>query len=341
MNPKHGIRWIWAGILLAIILMFLAVLADRAYGQSSCPEVTIRNDSIQTIDTQAICDAARPFFDKNIQVYVYLTDRNPQTEDEWFAVLDEVQNSFGVYDLRSEIFTPSAFVVQATTITNHPWGQNLTLGDDIYYTPLGENDRYKGLNGQLKASLANGQMAASDAIVSVIQRAAEIAYPPVVVAPAVQVQPTPKQTTPAPKPKADFGWVVWVIVVVACGGATIFVAPKAFHAGKLAAHIDNLQDLIRFLIAASDQLIAAETAQESTLYQLWQIRGGGRYPEQDSALSKKIADCQEVLIKAQDVYKSLSATPVTKGIFRLHALTKQWEILFLILNKGIRMLPKY
>jgi hypothetical protein len=53
----------------------------------------------------AICDAARPWVDEGIRALIFLTDHRPASEDDWFALLDQVEEVTGIADGRTVLVT--------------------------------------------------------------------------------------------------------------------------------------------------------------------------------------------------------------------------------------------
>ena len=65
MNPR---RWLNGLVLLVALLAMWT--ASYAQAQTPCPYATIRLDTDQSVDVDAICDAARPWADRRPPVSV-------------------------------------------------------------------------------------------------------------------------------------------------------------------------------------------------------------------------------------------------------------------------------
>ena len=96
MNPKD--RYLSPARAFFVALIFTLLWTGlHAQAQPSCTHADIRLDTELTVDADAICEAARPWAQDGIRPFVFLTDYAPQNEDDWFALLDQVEADAGIY----------------------------------------------------------------------------------------------------------------------------------------------------------------------------------------------------------------------------------------------------
>lgn len=270
-------------LLLAVItLVFLTGVAFA----DGCPNVRILNESNTTkLNEETICNAAQQWVNKGFQVYIFVTDANPGTEDEWFLIRDRVEGAWGIYNPSNDTFSKGALAVELTTVTGHPWGQDLAFGEYLFSTPL-DNDAVIGrLEGQLKNTVTTGEV--SGAIVEILNQSYQIAYPPVT--PTPKPMPTVIVTGPTTihETKVDFGPLVRLIAIFAAAvailaGIVFFVIPALTKAGKIAKMRNHLLDLAKrvdSLLLAADSLFAGDKVEDTILWQLFSAYGGEAYPE--------------------------------------------------------------
>jgi hypothetical protein len=118
----------------------LLVLGHRPALAQSCTYAILRLETQQYVDTDAVCEAARPWSEAGYQVLVYLTDTRPGSEDAWFGQLDAVESEAGLRDLtQDDSFEKAAIALAATTAADVPYGVTLTYGETLYDSPLDTN----------------------------------------------------------------------------------------------------------------------------------------------------------------------------------------------------------
>lgn len=80
------------------MLLLTTLLSAPALAQATCPYATLRIETMQPVDPQAICEAARPLAEKNLRILVYLTDQRTSSEEAWFDLIDAVESAEGFRD---------------------------------------------------------------------------------------------------------------------------------------------------------------------------------------------------------------------------------------------------
>ena len=129
--------------IIVLLALFFAPLArfTSVRAQDLCTSVTILNESSKQIDSNKICEAASKFVAKGHQAYVYVTDKSAGTsEDDWFAIRDQIEGNWGIYNKSNDTFSKKAVAVELTTDTSKPWGQDFAFGEMLFDTPL-DNDQ--------------------------------------------------------------------------------------------------------------------------------------------------------------------------------------------------------
>ncbi|NEP18737.1 MAG: hypothetical protein F6J97_17860, partial [Leptolyngbya sp. SIO4C1] len=135
----NGFAWFSRSQIRACTAILLSLLvwglsATSSWAQTACPYATLRLDTAQAVDREAICQAAQAWSDRGYQMLVYLTDRPFSTEDEWFAHLDQVESEAGLRDLsQPDSFEKAGFAIEAqTAAANGALRVSVTYGEALY-----------------------------------------------------------------------------------------------------------------------------------------------------------------------------------------------------------------
>jgi len=134
MNYRHLMT------VLAVLVVWAAVwTATRAQAQPPCPYADIRLDTEQSVDADAICNAAQPWADDGFRVLIFLTDYRPTSEDDWFALLDQAETDAGLRG--PDGFDKNALAFEASTATHLSWAYSVTYGEQLYGSALDTDDK--------------------------------------------------------------------------------------------------------------------------------------------------------------------------------------------------------
>ena len=327
MKPQ---RWL-TGLALVVVLTVLCA-ASRAHAQPPCPHAEIRLDSSQEVDRTAICEAARPWADKGFRTFVYLTDRRTANEEDWFALLDEVETEAGIRG--PDGFDKNALAFEASTATDLSWVYSITYGELLYDTPLDtDGTTLFRIQNQMRTAIASGDP--SGAFVQALNIAYETNY-------AVAPAPTEQPLTSRPSEQTSSFPLGGVIAGVLAAGAlaaggyvstTKFISPaiqRARRRSQLEAHLEVLRTRTSRLMNACDQLLQGETPEETVLYQLFSAYGGEQSDPLRARVHESLRRSQEALDDAFDLRKKL-IDPAVQQERSLEQRVEDWEMLHVTL----------
>jgi len=324
--------------LVAFIIVAVTPLATQA--QEACPGVYIRNDSGKALDETAICQAAQSWVEAGFQVYIYLTDYDPPNEDAWFTQLDQIESDFGIRDLsKPDHFSKSAIAFEATTITSHPWGHNVTRGERLFVTPLDTDAAINQIKGQMKNKIAAGDPTA--AFVNALEQSYSVAFPPPT--PTSKPAPTVVVTGPTTKVSVDLRPVVRFLSLFLLGVAlliggyfsyTRMLVPtfqKWTSIRNKKQHLDNLARRVDGLLLAAENLFAGTNVEDTTLWKLFTLYGGEAYPDLVEQVQGWIRQSRTALQEAFELNDQLDQRQPGSNIEDLDAIIKAYEMLYLTL----------
>ena len=206
-------RWLSTLALFVILIMPWGA----SYAQPPCPHADIRLDTDQAVDVDALCDAARPWADDGVRVFVFLTDYRPESEDDWFTLLDQVEEEVGVLD--SEGFDKNVLALEASTASDLGWAYSVTYGELLYDSPLDADDAAVfRVKTQMRNSIAAGDP--TDAFVQALNIAYEINHPAAATLPTEQplAVAEPEQAQPSPSGNLGRVFLILLVVVLVIGG---------------------------------------------------------------------------------------------------------------------------
>ncbi len=314
----------WLGALVLLVILIVPWTASRA--QPPCPHTDIRLDTDQAIDVDALCDAARPWADEGIRILIFLTDHRPESEDDWFALLDQVEQEIGVLD--SEGFDKNVLAFEASTASDLGWAYSVTYGELLYDSPLDADD---AAIFRVKTQMRNGIAAGdpTDAFVQALSTAYDINHPataaPLPAEPPLSLA-EPEQAQPAPSGNLGRGFLILLIVVLVVGGLGVG-GYLLYRRLELKRHQEALRTRTSNLLNACYQLLQGDAPEETVLYQLFRAYGGEQYKEVRDKVRGWLRSCQDALDDAFDLRKKLLDPEVQKK--RTLAQTVQdWEMLY-------------
>ncbi len=323
-------------LTLPIVLAAMGVAA-RAQAQAPCPYADIRLDTDQAVDADAICNAAQPWADDGFQVLILLTDYRAESEDDWFAFLDQAEAEAGIRG--PDGFDKNALAFEASTATDLSWAYSMTYGELLYDSALDTDDKaIFQIKSQMRTAIAAGDP--TRAFVQALATSYEINHPPL--EPTKEPRPEPTKETLATSYEAEHRppspWVWAVIVVLAIGalGASGYVLTprvispairRARHRAKLKRYLGALQTRTSNLLTACDQLLKGDTPEETVLYQLFSAYGGGHYDDIHDDVHEWLRRSQEALDDAFDLRQKL-LDPTVQKERPLEQMVEDWEMLY-------------
>ena len=326
-------RAISALVTLAMVVAFLTSIS--VFAQPACPYADIRLDSAQAVDVGAVCDAARPWADDGFRVFVLLTDYRPGSKDEWFDYLDQAEIEVGIRGA-DDYYDPNALAFEASTATDLMWAYSVTYGENLYETPLDEDDRALAqIETQMREAIAEGDP--TGAFVQALNTAYEVnnSLEFETVVPTATPTATP---TPSPWIKVAVYGLVGVVVAavfIAGGVALVFLVilpaiQRSRQRKDLERHREALMSRTSNLLLACDQLLHGDTPEETVLYQLFSVYGGEHYKSVLRMVQEWLRGSQEALRDAFDVRLILNSH--TAEEVPLEQQVRDWEMLYVTLT---------
>jgi hypothetical protein len=310
-SSKLSSRW-WP-MLVGLCLLALATGAASGPAQTACAYAILRLETSQPVDAEAICQAAKPWAEEGVQVFVLLTDYTPQNEAEWFDFLDQAEARAGVRDLSlADSFDKNALSLAASTNNLASWGFTITYGEQLYDTPLDSNQAAGQIKAAMRQVLLEGR-SPEQAFVEGLSSAYRINHP---------------------------GTPVWVWLALAggvglAGTATVAgiarpVLKRNRRRKELIQHLAEVRERVSTLLYACDELLKGASAAETPLYQLFRAYGGENYDDLKVQVQESLRGSQQAL---QDAFK-LRQTLVDPQIQETRGLEEQvqgWEMIYLTL----------
>jgi exonuclease VII small subunit len=323
---------IW--LVVGLLMLWPLGLAASLHAQAPCPGLTIRDDADAPLDAQALCAAAEPWINRGFQVYVFATDAQPATEDAWFAIRDEVESAWGIYNPAADSFARSALAVEMMTDPSRPWGHDLAFGEALFNTPLDDDATISRLEGQLKNRVAEGDLTAAAS--GVLADAYTLAFP------ATQPAPdAPGQTGAVAAPATGllgraFAWLaaLGAAIVAAVLFVPRVVLPAWRNRRQLAQrqrHLEDLAPRVQGLIYAARTLFTGNTAEQTTLWKLFLIYGGDKYPDLAQQVREWTTQSMTALDEVLLVSGEMDQREPGKQLADVNDLIRAYEMLYLTL----------
>ncbi|RLC72583.1 MAG: hypothetical protein DRI52_03310 [Chloroflexi bacterium] len=300
------------------LFVVIAALGTAAHAQSQpeCHYADIRLDTDQPVDAGAICNAARPWADDGFRVFILLTDYRPESEDDWFAFLDQAEADAGLRDLsQPDSFDKNALALEASTATDLSWAYSVTYGERLFGTALDADKAIFQIKSQMRNAIAAGDP--TNAFIQALSTSYEINHPP----------PSPWIN------RIKVGLIALVVGVLAVGGlvlalvAIIPVLRRVRQRMKLQRHLEGLRARTSNLLNACGQLLKGDTPEETVLYQLFSAYGGERYKEIRTDVREWLRRSQAALNDAFDLRQKL-IDPSVQEKRPLEQRVRDWEMLY-------------
>ncbi|MDY7042495.1 MAG: hypothetical protein SVX38_16710, partial [Chloroflexota bacterium] len=303
--------------LLSALMLFAAAAslgtAVCAQPQPECPYADIRLDTGQAVDVDAICEAAQPWADDGFRIFIFLTDQRPESENDWFALLDQTEADAGLRDLsQADSFDKNTLALEASTATDLTWAYSVTYGERLFDTPLDTDEATREIKNQMRRAIAAGDP--TGAFVQALSTAYETNHPP-------------------PSPWIRRGLIALVILVLVIVGLVLTVvvilptAKRFRRRAKLQRHLDALQARTSNLLNACYQLLEGDKPEETVLYQLFNAYGGEHYDGLRKDVHEWLRRSQAALNDAFDLRQKLIDPEVQKKR-SLEQMVQDWEMLY-------------
>jgi DNA repair exonuclease SbcCD ATPase subunit len=334
------------------VILFILLVAVRTVGhvraQTDCPYAEFRLDTDLEVDTEAICEAAQPWAEAGFRVLILLTDERTSSQDAWFAYLDEAEADAGLRDLsQADAFDTNGIAFEASTATDQPWGQSVTLGERLFDTPLDTDVVIGRIKGQMRNDIAAGDP--TEAFVQALSGSYKVIQPILTPTPQVtEIDPSPEmeraQAAPTDQPEQAqaarpiFASLRKLVVLapivmlgVICAGGMGFGGYKLvtwlIRRRRLKSHLDALRSRTSNLLNSCEPLLRGDSPQDTVLYQLFSAYGG----EQDADLRKDVREwlrrSRGALDDAFDLRKKLIDPEVQKSR-SIEQQVQDWEMLY-------------
>ncbi|MCI0399537.1 MAG: hypothetical protein L0322_32030 [Chloroflexi bacterium] len=282
--------------LLFVLVLFLLALAAAPAGQAqtrqTCANGTfVRLDTRHRVDVDAICAAAQPWQDKGIDIFIYLTDFRPSSENDWFDHLDAVEVDAGLIspDRTIDNFDPDTLALEATINATPQVGITVTFGEELFGTSLDQS-------AEPVKNVIYEHLRREDPTAAFVE-GLEVAYPL-----AFPYSPWPTIFAGA-------------AIVLAVGGAAVALNRRRDKIGATLGHYRTQWRLARqqrrllrrlaHLLAVFDQLIKAPAPEDTLLYRLFLFYGGGEYEKLANEAGRQIRLAQMALQRASDQRQQL------------------------------------
>ncbi len=302
--------------ILSLSSLLLLLLIAPVHAQSPCSHVQFRIDSGMPVDQQAVCDAAEPWAEEGIELFVYLTDDTPTSEEEWFAQLDQIEAEAGIRDLASGGFDLNTVAFEASTTQPADWATTVTIGEELFGTSLDNDSNLEAVGSEIQAGIQNGDATAG--FVDALSLSYAIAYP------------APNTTL-----------ITLGVILVGIGGL-LFVGILLYRPvikpwlderkrkQKLQVHLGVIQQNVANLLLATERVLTGERVEDAVLYQLFQAYGGDRYREMNDEVREWIRRSRAALSDAFDLRRTLQSDDVVRTK-SLEERVVGWEKIYLTL----------
>lgn len=340
MKPKNLLQYLLP-FIFAFRLLFGGMVTSVS-AQSDEPTATpcandtygglfVYNDSAQSLDIDALCDASamlrQPGHGK--QVYIWLTDIKPATEDDWFAKLDQFEIDHKLWDPNKpegKQFSDNTFVFAASTTSQEAFGYNVDISTNIQNANLLQNS-IADIKGTLRNGIKSGNYTAG--FVNAINYATSIYMtPPATATPIPPTQPAApiiEQTTDV---NIDFMPIVrgfgYLLLIMLVGVVLFFLAKlvmaaiaKAKRIGIYTAQVKDLRQRIVLLRGVTRKALEGNSVDDSGLYHTWWLYDGHKNAPQEKIFRGHIGPSQTVWQNLGKSWSNLEFfTPTTEEAWK-------------------------
>ncbi|MBX2865248.1 MAG: hypothetical protein KTR27_16990 [Leptolyngbyaceae cyanobacterium MAG.088] len=310
-SRRLGLRLFIGGLLLTT-----GALPSQA---QDCPYATLRLEISQSVNSDNICQAAKPWADEGYQVLVFLTDAQPASQDDWYALLDQVEADAGLRNLSLlDSFKRNGLSLAAQTKTTKN-EVSVTYGEILYDTPIDTSPKFDAIKQNIRVKLGRGN--AEEALVYGLQDMYLLNHAPGITPPTVSSTESSSefsQSTPQPAissqpvaqapvssptvyqepsgsqgvPTDELGWL---------GLGSLGLAVWQYRRQrKFKKQCQQLQASITTLLMACNDLLedGGKGAKGTVLYSLFEVVGGRLYPALEQQVTDWLTQARQALDQA-------------------------------------------
>ncbi len=315
-----------AGLWLLPALLGVMVFDRPLALAQTCPYATLRLETTRPLDAAAICEAAQPWAAAQYELLIYVTDLRPDSEESWFAQVDQVEIGVGLRQAGPEDrFRVRGFTLAMTTATDLPYAIALTRGEALGNTPLGSSPPARDAVRQRM----RGLLAAQDGTGAIVLGLRELG----------QLANLGGETS-LPVDGGDganLGTLLQTLLAVLGNGVVLTGAAGAGLLGwwrsrwlrGCRTYLGQIRDRVANLLMGCDGALNAGPVELMTAYLAFGAAGGGAYPDRDQRVRQDLTQARQLLDRAFQTYGTLQetqpSTPTLKDQIR------DWERLYLAL----------
>lgn len=300
-------------LISAIAMLLLLLLPAAPVGaQGPCPYAQIRNDSVLSLNVNAVCEAARPLAEQDYRVLVYLTDYRPGSQTDWFSHIDTVEAEAGLRDLsQPDAFADNGLALEASTATDLSYAYSITFGERLFDSALDTDEAASRLREAMRRAIADGDP--TRGFVEALEDVNRTLNPP---------------PSPILRGLAVIAGLLFLLAVLAV--AYVLVVAPARKRARLRTHLENLRTRAANLLLAGEGLLQGASPEDTILYQLFRGYGGENYPDLSRQVRSWLGQSQAALSAAFELRQHLTDPSVTAQM-SLEDQIRGWETLYLTL----------
>ncbi len=303
---------------VGVTLLSLVALGTvgSIYGQSSCPYARIRLDTDISVDTHAVCAAARPWAEEGTDVFILLTDERPAGEDAWSAYLSRAEEVAGIrHPGVTAPLQANAIVFEATTTVDDLWGYNVAYGEKLSGTPLDNEAALLRIRETMCDEIAKGN--ATGSLIVALELTHRLYRPTL----------TPFWNSTGSTALALGGIFLFLVLLLAFFALRPYLQRRR-RRKLLQEQLDELRTATTNFFDVSDQLLSGESSGDTAFYQLFAAYGG----EHRAALQQQVLEwlqCSRDILNEVTAQRDALSHSNSEDKRALEGLVREWETLYL------------
>lgn len=301
---------------LLLGLLLLGVVSVQPAAAQGCDAAILRIETTLPVDQGAICDAAAPLAAEGYQLFIYITDEAPASEEAWFALLDQVEQEAGL--AQGQALSTSALALELST-ADLPYAATLTYGERLFNSAVDNASGADRIKAEMRGGVAAGRP--GDGIVAALEQSAELLG-------IGSGAPAPVTVPVTPAPPAGDSNLLELLGLggLALGGAAgAALLPRYRRRRELGTRLEDLEARVPLLLGALVDLLGGDRPEEATLFEVLQINGGPQHPQWEAA-REWIAASQTVLDQAVEIHSGLTDAAQREKL-SLEERIESWELL--------------
>ncbi|NJL85314.1 MAG: hypothetical protein HC886_04020 [Leptolyngbyaceae cyanobacterium SM1_1_3] len=327
-----SVRWQYhrVAVVLAIALLNLGHLSHTQ--AQTCPYAQIRVEAAVTIDHNAVCAAAQPWFQAGFQVLVYLSDRRPASAQSWSALLRLVEAETQLRTATQNSLNPDAIAFAITLAADLPYSATITYGAQLANTPV-DSPRLEAARQAMRQQLpANPTAALTTGLSQTYKLMTDV--------PPSAVANLPQQTMPQTAMAAEAGLLTLLLGGVLIVGGTVagaLVIWRRRQQQQQQARLAVLQSRSANLLMGCEQLLTGNSPEVTLIYQHFVEAGGLKYAPLTQQVIIWLKAARVQLDQAFQLHHQLVNTAPSANALRRSL--RSWEMLYLtLIGSGDRTL---